>query len=144
MKNLKIGVICGDQDDSRSLALSPFGGAYRTSYSPFRGTVSLSCTVFEIQRIICRKWQFFATPRVFGTPIGVIPSEFHQDVWLQKTRLFTRLHCVLCGDVFIRFDRTPTILSAVLQHLRKALIYRFRKLRNVNSMIMLNTVNIRL
>ena len=52
--------------DYRSLML-PFGTAHMSFYSPFIKKLCLSCTVFEIWRVICRNSQDLPTARVSGT-----------------------------------------------------------------------------
>jgi len=52
VQNVQIEVVWGH---SRSSAMSPFDTAHATSYSTLIETVHLSCTVFEIQPVICRK-----------------------------------------------------------------------------------------
>ena len=44
-------------------------------------TMRLSCTVFEILRVI------YPTPPPFGAPLGVTPFEFRKDFWRQKIRV---------------------------------------------------------
>jgi len=69
--------------------------------------MSLSCTIFEIERVICRN-RIFRTPREFGAPIRAVPLEFHEDDWRQKTGV----HELPCGVVYLyddtlsRFDKT--------------------------------------
>jgi len=57
----------------------------------------LSCTVFEIQPVICRKSTILAhLTAAFGAPVGVTPVEFRGDLWRQKTRV-PELSCgVVC------------------------------------------------
>jgi len=49
----------------------------------------------------------FSYPRLFGATFGVIPLEFHQDLWQQKTTEF-RSYCVHClhHPTFIRIGRS--------------------------------------
>ena len=54
-----------------------------------------------------RKAQFYPFHLHFALPLRVIPSEFRQDCWCQKTKpIATR--ATLSVDMFSRFDRTPT------------------------------------
>ena len=61
------GVIRGH---SRSWAMPPFDRAHTTSYSTLIETMYLSCTVFEIQPVICRKSPILTTPPAFGALVG--------------------------------------------------------------------------
>ena len=47
---------------SKSSAMSPFDRAHTTSYSTLLETMRLSCTVFEIQPVICRKSPILTHP----------------------------------------------------------------------------------
>ena len=47
---------------SRLWAMSQFDRAHTTSYSTFIETMHLSCTVFEIQPVICRKSPILTHP----------------------------------------------------------------------------------
>jgi len=58
---------------SRSLEMAPFDRSHRSSYSPSIVTTALSCSVWEIQRLIGKKSLNFYTPPVFITPAGVTP-----------------------------------------------------------------------
>ena len=63
---------------SRSLAMSPFDRAHATSYSTLIETVRLSCTVFEIWPVICRKLLILTHPPAFGAPAWIYPSRISQ------------------------------------------------------------------
>jgi len=45
--------------------------------------VSLSYTVFEKYRVICRSRNYFL-PRAFGAPVGITSLALRQDLWHQK------------------------------------------------------------
>jgi len=49
--------------------MSPYGIERKTSFSYLVEIMCLSCTLFEMQRVICRKFTDF-TPPAFGTPVG--------------------------------------------------------------------------
>jgi len=61
--------------------MSPINRQQMTSYSPFILTMQLSCTIFELQQVICQKSQIFPTPCA-----AVTPFEFCQDLCQQKNR----------------------------------------------------------
>jgi len=63
--------------------------------------MSLSCTISEIQRDIGRKSPFEPTLPLFGTPVGVILSEFCRDVWRQKTRVPGISYGVVCVILYL-------------------------------------------
>ena len=63
----------------------------------------LSCTVFDIQRVLFEIRRLYPTPPAFGigAPVGVTPFEFRKDFWHQKTRV-TGLSCgVVCVIISI-------------------------------------------
>jgi len=66
----KMGWFGAVRGHSGSLAMSPFDRAHTTSYSTLIETMRLSCTVFEIQPIICRKSPILTHPPAFGAPVG--------------------------------------------------------------------------
>ena len=80
---------------SMSWAMSPFDRAHTTSYSTLIETMRLSCTVFEIQSVICQKSPILTHPPAFGALVGDAPVEFRGDLWHQKTRV----PVVSCGVV---------------------------------------------
>ena len=55
----------------RSSAMSPFDRAYMIFYSPFIETMRVSCTVFEIRRVICSPTSTY--PPAFGASVGGDP-----------------------------------------------------------------------
>jgi len=65
-----------------------------TSYSTVTEAIRLSCIVFEIYRVICRKSPIF-TSSAFGAPVGVTPLEFLGDLWRQKTRVYCVIACII-------------------------------------------------
>lgn len=60
-----LGVIRGHP---RSSAMSPFDRAHTTSYSTLIETMRLSCTVFEIRRVICRNLPTLPYPTCIRRP----------------------------------------------------------------------------
>ena len=81
------GVVLGVRGHSRSLK-NPFDKEHTTSYSRSIVTMSLSRTVIEIQRDICRKSPDSDLPHLcLAPPTGVTPFEFCLAVWAQKTRI---------------------------------------------------------
>ena len=82
---------------SRSWAMPPFDRAHTTSYKTLIETMCPSCTVFEIQPVICQKSPILTQPNLHSAPSQwVTPVEFSGDLWLQKTR-FPGLSCgVVC------------------------------------------------
>jgi len=46
----------------------------------------LSCTMFDLKRVICWKLPILTYPTCICRPIGVIPFEFCHDLSFQKTR----------------------------------------------------------
>ena len=59
------GVVRGH---SRSTAMSPFDRAHRTSHSTLIETMCLSCTVFDIKPVICRKSMILTHPTCIRRP----------------------------------------------------------------------------
>ena len=64
------GVIRGHP---RSSAMPPFDRAHTISYSSLIETMRLSCTIFEIQLVICRNSPTLPTPPPFAVPVGGDP-----------------------------------------------------------------------
>jgi len=56
-----------------------------TPYSTLIQTMHLSCTIFELQQVICQKSPILPTPPAFGAPVGMTPFEFRQNLWQQIT-----------------------------------------------------------
>ena len=91
---------------SRSWAMSSFDRAHTTFYSTLIETVRLSCTVFEIQPVICRKSPILTYPtciccRRRGDPGRIsrrsLASE-NQSPW-------AIVQCCLCDPTFSRFNK---------------------------------------
>ena len=84
-------MVWGGCKSPRSSEMSPFDRADTTSYSTLIETIRLSCTVFEIQLVICRnspKFADFTLPHLhLALPLGVTPFEFRKNFWHQKTRV---------------------------------------------------------
>ena len=59
--------------DSRSSAMPPFDRRHTMSYSSLIETMRLSCTVFEIQRVICRNSPTSTNAPAFVAPVGGDP-----------------------------------------------------------------------
>jgi len=55
---------------SRSLEMAPFDRSHASSYSPSMVTMTLSCIICEILRVIGPKSRNFYTPPVFSAPAG--------------------------------------------------------------------------
>jgi len=75
VQNVQIEVVWGH---SRSSAMSPFDTAHATSYSTLIETVHLSCTVFEIQPVICRKSPILTHPTCMAPLQGFTLGKFSQ------------------------------------------------------------------
>ena len=88
-KRPKLGWSVVVRGHPRSSEMSPFDRAHTTSYSTLIETMRLSCTVFEIQLVICRNSP--TLPYIpllhLASPLGVTPFEFRKDFWRQKTRV---------------------------------------------------------
>jgi len=86
----KMGWFGAVRGHSRSSAMSPFDKAHMTCYSTLIETIRLSCTVFEIQLVICQKSPILTHPTCIWCPRRGWPqSNFAEifDIWLQKTRV---------------------------------------------------------
>ena len=69
----------------------------------------LSCTVFEIWRVICRNSPLRPNPPAFGAPLGVTPFKFRKDFWYQKTKSpWAIVRRCLLVPLFSHFSRTQT------------------------------------
>ena len=97
-----------------------------TSCLLFLANVCLSCTVFEVQRVICRKSQTFLPHVYLTTLLGVTALEYRQDPWLQKTRaLRYRAVLLLRYDIFSHFKQ-------------KTLAKSKKQMKNVESVLRLS------
>ena len=54
VKNAQNGLVWVVRGHPRSSAMSPFDREHTTSYLTLIETMRLSCTVFDIQRVLCR------------------------------------------------------------------------------------------
>ena len=80
----------------RSSTMSPFHGAHMISYSSLTQALHLSCTAFEIWRVICQNSPTSTYPTCIWHLQGVTPLEFQKDVWRQKTRVSELSYGVVC------------------------------------------------
>ena len=69
-----------------SPAMSPFDRVHTTSYSTLIETMHLSCTVFELQQVICQKSPILTYQPASGThfggdPIQILPRPFASENW---------------------------------------------------------------
>ena len=85
--------------------MSPFDRAHTTSYSTLIETIRLSCTVFEIQPVICGKSTILTHPTCIwclrGGDLGRISRRYltseNQSPW-------AIVWCCLCDPTFSRFS----------------------------------------
>ena len=96
----------------RSSAMSAFDRAHTISYSSLIETIRLSCTVFEIRRVICRNSPTSTIPHLhLAPPLGVTPFEFRTDFWHHKNRvpgLSCGVVCVFLGLAILVEHRLVT------------------------------------
>ena len=93
----KLGYFWALRGHSMSLEISTFDRVHATSYSTSIETVHLSCTVFEIQRVICLKLPILTHPTCMWRPHrGLHLVEFHGDFWRQEIRLRGLSSGVVC------------------------------------------------
>ena len=72
----------------RSSPMSPFDRAHTISYSSLIETMRLSCTIFEIQLVICRNSPTLPYPTSIWRPRWGWPrSNFEKKIWRHKTRV---------------------------------------------------------
>ena len=105
-------VVGGSQGALNVIAMSPFDRldrAHTTSYSTLIETMRLSCTVFEIQPVICEKSPILPTQRAFGALIGGDPGRIlRRSLASENQSPWAIVWCCLCNPLFSRFSRTPT------------------------------------
>ena len=81
----------------RSWAMSPFDRAHTISYSSLIETMRLSCTVFELQLVICRNSPTLPYPTCIWRPRWGWPqSNFEKNIWRQKTRVPGLSYGIVC------------------------------------------------
>jgi len=104
----------------RSLEIAPFDRAHTSSYKCSIVTMSLSCTVLRYGEILVENRRLNLPHLYLAPPLGVLPSEFRRNLWLQKTTvpswdivwrslhdlMFSRFGTVLACDkrTYIRTD----------------------------------------
>jgi len=74
--------------------MPPFDTAYMISYSTLTETMRPSSTVFDI---LSKVADFNLPHQHLTPPLSVTPTEFHRDLWHQKTRVPE----LLCGFVCV-------------------------------------------
>jgi len=86
--NAENGVVWAVRGHSKSTAMSRFDRAHTTSYSTLIETMRLSCTVFEIQLVICGKSPILTHPTCIWCPRRGWPrSNFAEIFVIRKTRV---------------------------------------------------------
>ena len=92
----------------RSSAMSPFDRAHMISYSSLTQTMRLSCTVFEIRRVICRNSPTLPYPTCSWRPhwVTYTRSNFEKIFGVRKLESLRR--CCVYHPTFNRLSRTPT------------------------------------
>ena len=109
---LKMGWFGAVRDHSGSAAMSSFDRAHTTSYSTLIETMRLSCTVFELQLVICQKSPILTNPTCIWHPIGGDPGRISRRSLASENQspwaIVWYLWCSLCDPTFKRFSRTPT------------------------------------
>ena len=97
-----------------------------TVYLTLTETICLSCTVFELQRVICRKSPILSHLPAFGATLKATSCKFRQGFWHQKTRV-RRLSCgvvfvIVCSAVLTQYwrvtDRHMTTANTALAQRR--------------------------
>ena len=83
---------------SRSTAMSPFDRAHTTSYSTLIETMCSYILPFSKYSGHLSNVADFDPPHLhLAPPQGVVPVEFHEDLWQQKTRV----PGLSCGVVYV-------------------------------------------
>jgi len=109
VQNAEMGRFGAVRRHSRSSAMSPFNRAHTTSYSTLIETMRLSCTVFEIQPVICGKSPILTHPTCIWCPRRGWPrSNFAEIFGIRKLESLGYRVVLFCDPMFSRFSRTPT------------------------------------
>jgi len=107
MQNVEIGVVWEVKGHPKLPVMSSYYTAHMTSYLTLIETMCLSCTVFELQQVICQKSQILCNPLHLAPPLRVTLFKIRQDLWHQKTRvpaLSCGIACVImCLAILIQY-----------------------------------------
>ena len=96
-KMQKMGWFGAVRGHSRSSAMSPFDRAHTTSYSTLIETMRLSCTVFEIQPVICRKSPILTHPTCIRRPRRGDPGRIsRRSLASENQSPWAIVRCCLC------------------------------------------------
>ena len=87
LQNEKMGWFWVTMGHPRSSAMPPLDIAHMISYSSLIETMRLSCTVFEIRRVICRNSPTSTYPTCICRPRWRWPHSNFEDFWHPKTRI---------------------------------------------------------